>query len=221
MNKIIKQLFIIIVCLFAVVLSVNAQWMKIGQVDYKWGFFHIYTISLFSETGQYEDNQRPLMLTLKYQKPVEGKNFAITLSKSIAALERYSDEELTQWRQALMTVLPDFQPEDSLSYIALLDKGYFVLNDTVLDKEFDANFNAAFTAIWLDPNSNFKRLQPELLGKVVVPDAEIAPQIETEPTKLDLEKHIKEQEKQELEPLNDAPSEPIQPETDKLLISLN
>ena len=39
------------------------------------GPFHVYTIGLFSETGTYQENERPLMLSFKYEKPIEGKKF--------------------------------------------------------------------------------------------------------------------------------------------------
>ena len=36
-----------------------------------------------------------------------------------------------------------FSPSDILNFVALSDKGYFVLNDTVLDHEFDQKFTQA------------------------------------------------------------------------------
>ena len=62
----------------------SATWLPVGTVDYTWGPFHIYTITLYSENGQYQPDQRPLMLTLNYAKPVEGKNFSITLKKELS-----------------------------------------------------------------------------------------------------------------------------------------
>lgn len=72
-------------CLFSSTLS--AQWLNVGKADYNWGPFHVYTISLYTETGKYEENIRPLMLTFTYAKPIEGKNFAISLIKEIENLK--------------------------------------------------------------------------------------------------------------------------------------
>ena len=66
----------------------------------------------------------------------------------------------------MQSTFPDFSPNDILNYIALPDRGYFVLNDTVLEHDFDAKFNQAFIGIWLAPNSTFVKLQPQLLGKM-------------------------------------------------------
>ena len=37
------------------------------------GPFHVYTIGLFSETGTYQENERPLMLSFKYENPLKEK----------------------------------------------------------------------------------------------------------------------------------------------------
>ncbi|WP_279715696.1 chalcone isomerase family protein [Chelonobacter oris] len=144
----------------------SATWLPVGTVDYMWGPFHIYTITLYSENGKYQPAQRPLMLTLNYAKPVEGKNFAITLKKELSNIAPQAPIELQdQWAKKLEQTLPDFQPKDLLNYIALEDTGYFVLNDTVLEPQFSKAFNQAFLDIWLSPQSSFKRLQSQLLGQ--------------------------------------------------------
>ena len=77
-------------------LSGNAlsDWKKINDLDYTWGPFKIYNISLFTETGEYQPNIRPLMLSLKYDKPVDGRDFAISIARSWARLEiKLSNQE--------------------------------------------------------------------------------------------------------------------------------
>lgn len=130
--------------------SVFANWHKVGEADYTWGPFKIYHIALFSETGEYAPAQRPLMLTLNYNKPVDGRDFAISLARSWSNLGITLPEQ-EDVIDRLRKTLPDLKPEDSLSYIALQDKGYFVLNDTILPEEFNLAFNDAILAIWLDP----------------------------------------------------------------------
>ena len=65
----------------------------------------------------------------------------------------------------MQEIFPDFSPNDILNFVALADKGYFVLNDTVLDHEFDQKFTQAFIDVWLSDKSSFIKLQPQLLGK--------------------------------------------------------
>lgn len=150
-----------ILCFFSTTLS--AQWLNVGKADYTWGPFHVYTISLYTETGHYEENLRPLMLTFNYAKPIEGKNFAISLIKEMENLN-LDNLDSKIYLETLKSIFPDISPNDVLNYIALEDRGYFVLNDTILDNEFDPSFTQALIAIWLSPNTNFPKLQPKLLG---------------------------------------------------------
>ncbi len=136
--------------------SVQANWQKINDVDYVWGPFKIYNISLFSETGEYVENTRPLMLTLKYAKPVDGRDFAISLARSWSNLGitlKDQDDVVDRLRK----ILPNIKKDDVLSYIALNDKGYFVLNDTIIPEEFNQEFNDAVVAVWLDPRVEIGR----------------------------------------------------------------
>lgn len=103
------------------------------------------------------------MLTFTYAKPIEGKNFAISLIKEIENL-KLKEIDTKHYLNALKALFPDISPNDVLNYIALEERGYFVLNDTILDQEFDATFTQALISIWLSPNTNFPKLQPKLLG---------------------------------------------------------
>ncbi|TCP95121.1 hypothetical protein EDC44_11175 [Cricetibacter osteomyelitidis] len=143
---------------------VFADWLPVGKVEYNWGPFHIYNVTLSTETGHYEANQRPLMLTLQYEKPVEGKNFAITLMKEIDN-KTYKDINSDQVVKDLQSILPDLRPNDVLHYVALPDRGYFIYNDTVLNKEFLGDINNAIVDIWLSPNSKYIVEKDKLTGK--------------------------------------------------------
>ncbi|WP_040976184.1 chalcone isomerase family protein [Necropsobacter massiliensis] len=157
-----KVFLLLLAWLFSTALS--AHWISVGNVDYNWGPFHVYTVSLYSETGAYQENQRPLMISFKYAKPVEGKSFAIGLVKEMNA-QRFNKDSSAAWLKKMQEIFPDFSPNDVLSYIALTDRGYFILNDTVLAHEFDMQFNQALLAVWLSPQSSYAQLQNQLLGK--------------------------------------------------------
>lgn len=136
--------------------SLVAQWQKINDVDYIWGPFKIYNLSLFTESGEYQSGERPLMLSLKYAKPVEGRDFAISLARSWSNLGiTLPDQDNVVDR--LRKIMPNIRNQDTLSYIALEDKGYFVLNDQVVPTEFNADFNQAVVSVWLDPRVEIGR----------------------------------------------------------------
>ncbi|OOF57937.1 hypothetical protein BKG96_04745 [Rodentibacter caecimuris] len=158
----IKYFFVAILAFFSTALS--AHWQLVGNAEYTWGPFHVYSVGLFSETGSYQENQSPLMFSIKYEKPIEGKNFAITLIKEMEA-QQFDTDDTTAWLKKMQEIFPDFSPNDILNFVALENKGYFIANDTVLDHEFDRKFTQAFINIWLSPKSSFLKLQPQLLGK--------------------------------------------------------
>ena len=35
-----------------------AQWQPVGNAEYTWGPFHVYTVGLYSENGHYQANER-------------------------------------------------------------------------------------------------------------------------------------------------------------------
>ena len=144
--------------------ALSAHWVNVGTADYNWGPFLVYSIDLATEDGAYQENQLPIMLSFKYEKPVEGKNFAISLIKEMEFLK--ADKAKTDlWLKDMQAIFPDFSPNAILRYIALPNKGYFILNDSVLDHEFEPEFSQMLINIWLSPQSNFVKLQPQLLGK--------------------------------------------------------
>lgn len=157
-----KPFFLLLASLLPAQLS--AQWLPVGQADYNWGPFLVYRLALFTETGNYQQDQRPLMLTFVYDKQVEGKNFAVSLIKEMENA-KLDEQQRNLWLKELQRIFPDFSPNDKLSYIALVDKGYFVLNDTVLDAEFDPFFSQILINIWLSPQSNFSQIRDSLLDK--------------------------------------------------------
>lgn len=143
--------FLSFFCLFFFLFSVVGwgKWQKINQVDYEWGPFIIYHIALFSETGEYHQGIRPVMLSLHYQKPVEGRDFAISLVRSwnsLGLVLPQQDEVVDSLRKSL----PNLKKGDRLHFIALPEKGYFVLNNQVLEPVFNVEFSQAILAVWLE-----------------------------------------------------------------------
>lgn len=162
-----KAVFLTLFSLF--VGTANATWKKINDVNYTWGPFNIYHITLFTETGSYTEGTRPLMLTLQYKKPWEGRDFAVFLARAwnnlgIQLPEKKADEVITHLRKTF----PDIKPEDTLHYIALEDRGYFILNDRVVSEVFNKEFSDAIAAIWLYPKVDIGRqlLEPLYASQV-------------------------------------------------------
>ena len=45
--------------------ELSAHWLPVGNAEYTWGPFHVYSVGLFSETGSYQNNKRPLIFSIK------------------------------------------------------------------------------------------------------------------------------------------------------------
>ena len=54
------------------------------------------------------------MLRIKFAKPVEGKNFAISLFKEMA-LDKMPPDQAENLRKRLIKNFPDFNPDDVLN----------------------------------------------------------------------------------------------------------
>lgn len=193
----------------------SANWQKVNDADYIWGPFKIYNLALFTETGTYYQGIRPLMLTLKYVKPVDGRDFAISLARSWESLGiTLADQDTVVDR--LKKTIPNIKPDDSLSYIALQDRGYFVLNDTIIPEEFNIDFNNAMLSVWLDPRVEIARLVLNLEEKSASKEGN-SEEKQQKPEKLQVEPEKKAQPQKEKEveqhviPANDPMPLPAQP----------
>ena len=49
--------------------------------------------------------KRPLMFSIKYEKPVEGKNFAIALTKEMES-QNLSKDDTTAWLKKMQEIIP-------------------------------------------------------------------------------------------------------------------
>lgn len=205
--------YFVFLLLFLFSKMASANWQKVNDADYIWGPFKIYNLALFTETGSYYQGIRPLMLTLKYVKPVDGRDFAISLARSWESLGiTLPEQDVVVDR--LKKTIPNIKPDDSLSYIALQDRGYFVLNDTIIPEEFNIDFNNAMLSVWLDPRVEIARLVLNLEKKSTLEQGGKSEEKPEEPP-VEPEKKAQPQKEKEVEqqviPANDPMPLPAQP----------
>ena len=97
--------------------ALSAQWVNVGNADYNWGPFLVYSINLATENGEYKENQLPMMLSFKYEKPVEGKNFAISLIKEMEHLKA-DKAKMDLWLKAMQEILGHADAETTMDIYA-------------------------------------------------------------------------------------------------------
>ncbi len=152
-----------------------AQWQDVGRADYTWGPFLVYTVSLATENGEFKDGQRPVMISFDYAKPVEGKNFAIIMTKEMESLGVDHQQALNWLSQLELTLSEDFSPNDRLTFIALENSSYFMLNDQILPHVYGPEFTQAFIELWLANKGTFSPLFRSLVGEAPTSDTPIVP----------------------------------------------
>ena len=100
------------------------------------------------------------MFSIKYEKPVEGKNFAIALTKEMES-QNLSKDDTTAWLKKMQEIFPDFSPSDILNFVALADKGYFAVSYTHLNAK--ENLCSLYFQL-LNQKSRCEVLDPSLLS---------------------------------------------------------
>ena len=162
-----RKFFLFYALLLTLSQGASAQWKKVTETDYVWGPFKIYDVSLFSEDGKYNASSRPIMLRFNYDKPVDGRDFAISLARTWDSLG-ISLEKQDKVIDRLRKIIPNIKKGDVLTYIALEDRGYFILNNQVIPEELDRETNNAALAVWLDERVDIGRKLLESINKALV-----------------------------------------------------
>jgi len=138
----------------------------VGQGEFRWLFFDVYTAKLWSERLPFDSN-KPFALELTYHRDISSDQL---VESSIDEIKRifgttYSEEKLTQWKSELATVFPEVHPGQQLIGVYLPNRGcvFFDKNQRVAELN-NPELAKAFFAIWLDARSRDKSLRNLLLG---------------------------------------------------------
>ena len=139
----------------------------VGQGEFRWLFFDVYTARLWSGQKPFDVNA-PFALELTYHRRITSDEF---VKSSIDEIKRifgttWSTEKLQQWKQELTRVFPEVQAGDQLIGVYLPDRGcVFFDQNKRLAKIDDPQLARAFFAIWLDKRTRDTSLRANLLGE--------------------------------------------------------
>jgi hypothetical protein len=149
----------------------NNQWSVVGEGVFSWSVFRFYRARLLSESGQF-DPTKPYRLEIDYLRRLSASQIANVTGSEIKRLAMagvkscadISSETIDGWVQKLENFLPDVSLNDQLIGVFKPGEGvWFFDAQAQLGHIDDAAFVAAFTAIWLDPNTRATKLRVELL----------------------------------------------------------
>jgi hypothetical protein len=137
---------------------------KVGQGTMSWFLLDIYDASLFTDSGSYQANMYPQVLTITYLKNI-SKQRLIKATKDQWLLQDFEASKVRQWLLRLEQVWPDIKSGDSLTFYVNENKnGYFYHNQNLLGGIDNEDFSDAFLAIWLSEKTSQPQLRRELLG---------------------------------------------------------
>ncbi|MDR3427542.1 chalcone isomerase family protein [Silvimonas sp.] len=142
----------------------NAQ--LIGEGDFRYLGFKIYSARLFSRHEPFDENQ-PFALQLVYNRALTREKIA---DASVDELKRIygailSDTQLENWRKQMLRAFVDVQIGDQLTGVYLPGLGVRFYHGDALNAQIDDPvFARAFFSIWLDPATRDPALRTRLLG---------------------------------------------------------
>jgi hypothetical protein len=145
----------------------NFQQMHLlGQGDFRWFGFHIYSAKLWSEQTKFMPAQS-FALELTYKKSISKSRFTDSSIDEIKRIykDQYSTATLQQWRSYMDLAFIDVKSEDQLIGVFLPNMGLrFYSKDKLLAEIKDVEFAQAFFAIWLHPKTRDEELRQKLMG---------------------------------------------------------
>jgi hypothetical protein len=137
----------------------------VGEGRLRWFGFHVYDARLWAEDGR-ADLANPLVLTIRYARPVAGAAIAERSHEEIVRLGFGTDRERSRWAERMRELFPDVRDGDELAGAYLPGRGArFYVNGRPLGDVPDPSFARAFFSIWLDPRTSAKDLRAQLLGE--------------------------------------------------------
>lgn len=163
----IRALVILIICGISTHMATASpinNMQKIGSAKLEIFFFDIYYSELYSLTGKYSSDERPLALQIKYLRDIKADDL---IERTQEEWEKLGilNEQTNAWVGQLKALWPDINKQDMLT-IVVDQQGVseFFFNDAPLGVIDDTEFGKSFLAIWLDENCSFPKLRKKLIG---------------------------------------------------------
>ena len=140
-----------------------------GSGVFRFLWMDIYTASLWT-AGPPAATARPLALSLRYARDLDGQAIAQRSRDEMHALGLADESQLAEWLRDMENIFPDVRAGDQLTGVRWADGSTsFYLGETLLDTVHDPLFGEAFFAIWLHEQTSAPALRQALLGKAADP----------------------------------------------------
>jgi len=137
----------------------------VGEARLKVLLWSVYDSRLYSKTGDYNPEQRPLRFEIEYLRNIDASD--LVLQTELEWEQQGIDHpRQSQWLETLQELWPDVAEDDVIT-LDLDDQGYstFYSNDELLGQINDPDFGAHFLDIWLSPATSRPELREALIGQ--------------------------------------------------------
>ena len=146
-------------------LATGQSLQLVGEARLKVMLWPVYDSRLYSATGHYNSEQRPLRFEIKYLRNIDASD--LVLQTELEWEQQGIDHpRQSQWLETLQELWPDVAEDDVIT-LDLDDQGYstFYSNDELLGQINDPDFGAHFLDIWLSPATSRPELREALIGQ--------------------------------------------------------
>lgn len=137
-----------------------------GSGTYRWFGLRVYDAELWVGRQGYQAETAPFALDLHYGHSFSGRKIAERSATEIEKLGLGTAEQRHNWLAQMQGCFPDVDDGTHLTGIFRPGSGAAFFRDGKAICEIrDAQFAAAFFAIWLDPHTSAPSLRANLLGQ--------------------------------------------------------
>lgn len=138
----------------------------VGEARLKVLLWSVYDSRLYSETGSYSPQQRPLRFEIKYLRTIRASD--LVLQAELEWEQQGVDHpRRVLWLNTLRTLWPDVAQDDVLTlHLDEQGRSIFYSNGELLGQIDDPQFGVHFLDIWLSPTTSRPDLREALLGQL-------------------------------------------------------
>ncbi|MFK7830104.1 MAG: chalcone isomerase family protein [Congregibacter sp.] len=145
--------------------SRSATLKKVGEARLKVLLWAVYDASLFSPSGVYSENERPLRLEIQYRMGVKSTSLVERTRKEWDAMGRTHPRQ-NEWLDRLAAVWPDIQEDDVLALeLDINNVTTFLYNGDPIGTIDDPEFGQQFIDIWASEDCTRPEMRLALIGK--------------------------------------------------------
>ncbi|MEM7570718.1 MAG: chalcone isomerase family protein [Pseudomonadota bacterium] len=136
---------------------------KVGEARYKVLFWKVFDATLYAPDGTYNRDE-PFVLALSYLRKIRGEQIVERSISEIAQQGKASTDELAQWRDQLLDIIPDVDKSSTISGVRTAQgTTEFFLNGSPIGTVSDVRFTPLFFDIWLGEGSANAKFRKDLL----------------------------------------------------------